>query len=176
MRAWLFAWLLTAAPLGAAEWLNVGAPGPDRMFYDPEKLHVEDNAAIYWRRVDFRMPMPVREGLAYTGLYRERIDCRQRMLATLGFLLYAGDGKVLENVYTPEARAVPIVPDSAAERFLQTLCPLVAARREQAEAARDPRAAEIRRLEDELKAIEDAIRGLRQDESAPGAGAQGMPQ
>lgn len=157
--------LLIVLPVQAADWLDVGAPGPDRMFYDPAKLHIADNAISYWRRVEFRMPMPTAKALAYSALYRERIDCGARSVATLGYLLYGEDGRVIENVYVPKARAVPIVPDCAAEQFAQTLCPIAQAYEEKLKERKDPKAAELKRLEEELKALEESIRSLRE----PGA-------
>ncbi len=162
MKRLLLTLLLAVVPAQAADWLDIGARGPDRMFYDREKLHIAGDAVSYWRRVDFRMPFPTDAGLAYSALYRERIDCRDRTLATLGYLYYADDNRVLRNVYQPDAPAVPIVPESFAQQFATTLCPEVAAQREKARAKADPKAAELRKLEDELRALEDAIRNLRE--------------
>jgi hypothetical protein len=167
---WLLLGLgLAALPAQASDWLDVGARGPDRMYYDLSKLHIAPPAVTYWRRVEFRMPMPTAEGLAYSGLYRERIDCAQRKLATLGFLLYGEEGKVIANVYLPDARNVAIVPDSAAEQFAQSLCPIVQAHEALAKQEKDPKAAELRRLEEELKALEESIRSLRGADGAAGS-------
>lgn len=172
MRILLLALMFVAFPVRAADWLDVGVRGPDRMFYDAAKLHIADNTVSYWRRVDFRMPMPTARGLAYSALYRERMDCAKRSVATLGFLLYGDSGSVIENVYLPQARTVAIVPDSAVEQFAQTLCPIVKAQLEKIKPDSDPKAAELKRLEDELKALEESIRTLRDSGGAtPPAGA-----
>lgn len=167
MKKLLLTLLIVALPAQAADWLDIGARGPDRMFYDPAKLHIADHAISYWRRVEFRMPMPTPKALAYSALYRERIDCSGNAVAILGYLLYGEDGRVIENVYVPKARAVPIVPESTAEQFAQTLCPIALAHEEKLKQQNDPKAAELKRLEDELKALEESIRNLRQ----PGASA-----
>ena len=168
--------LLMALPAQAADWLDVGAPGPDRMFYDPAKLHIADNAISYWRRVEFRMPMPTAKALAYSALYRERIDCSTRSVAILGYLMYGEDGRVIDNVYVPKARAVPIVPESAAAQFAQTLCPIAQAYEEKLKERNDPKAAELKRLEEELKALEESIRSLREPgaSTSPSTSVQGV--
>ncbi|MGH8678239.1 MAG: surface-adhesin E family protein [Burkholderiales bacterium] len=154
--------LLSVLPVQAADWLDIGARGPDRMFYDRSKLQFANDAVTYWRRVEFRMPLPIEKGMAYSALYRERIDCRARTLATLGFLFYSDDNRVLQNVYIPSARAVPIVPESAAEQFSDALCPEVAAQKDKAKQQEDPKAVDLRKLEDELRTLEESIRRLRE--------------
>lgn len=159
--------LFSVLPAQAADWLDIGARGPDRMFYDRSKLHFVDDAVTYWRRVEFRMPLPGEKGLAYSALYRERIDCRARTLATLGFLFYTDDNRVVQNVYVPAARAVPIVPESAAEQFSDVLCPELAAQKNKAKQPQDPKAADLRKLEDELRTLEESIRRLRETGKPP---------
>ena len=167
--------LFSVLPVHSADWLDIGVRGPDRMFYDRSKLQFADDAVIYWRRVEFRMPLPNEKGLAYSALYRERIDCRARTLATLGFLLYADDNRVLQNVYVPAARAVPIVPESAAEQLSDVLCPEVGAQKDKAKQQQDPKAADLRKLEDELRTLEESIRRLR-DTGKPTSQAVPQPQ
>lgn len=161
--------LILAAGKAAAEWVDVPVtPGAAPVAYDSGKLVIEGDQITYWRRVQFRMPLPAGEALAWSALYRESIDCARSTLRTLGYLLYAQDGSVIENVYVPEAIAVPIVEDTAADAFEENLCAIVAAKKE-AEAAQavDPHEAELRRLEEELRALEDSIRRLR-EEPLPG--------
>ena len=64
------------------------------------------------------------------ALYRERIDCRSHTHRTLGYLLYAQDGNVIENVYTPEAAAEPIIPGTVGDRFEELMCVFVEEDRE----------------------------------------------
>jgi hypothetical protein len=161
-RLWLI--LLLAACPAAADWVEVPVPpGADTGSYDRDKLVVDGDRVTYWRRAQFRMPRPTGEALAWSALYRQSIDCSQRTLRTLGYLLYTQDGVVIENVYVPEAVAVPIVGDTAAAAFETALCAIVTAKKE-AEAAQaiDPHEAELRRLEEELQALEDTIRQLRE--------------
>jgi hypothetical protein len=176
MRRILLTLWLAALPAQASDWLDIGARGPDRMYYDLAKLHIAGQVVTYWRRVDYRMPMPTADGLAYSGLYRERIDCAQRTLASLGYLLYGDDRKVIANVYLPNAPGVTIVPESIAEQFARSLCPIVQAHEELAKQERDPKAAELKRLEEELKALEESIRSLRTPGAAEPSGAPGDTQ
>lgn len=121
----LFA-LATAAY--ASEWVPVTTTAEgDTHSYDSEKLHVEDRTIVYWRKVDLRMPLPVRSGLAQQGLFREQIDCVGRSLRTLGYLYYAADGGLIENVYEPDAPPVPIADGTPMRRLEELLCPMVRA-------------------------------------------------
>jgi hypothetical protein len=165
-RLWLI--LVLAACPAAADWVEVPVPpGADTGSYERDKLVVDGDRVTYWRRAQFRMPRPTGEALAWSALYRQSIDCSQRTLRTLGYLLYTQDGAVIENVYVPGAVAVPIVKDTAAAAFETALCAIVTAKKE-AEAAQaiDPHEAELRRLEKELQALEDTIRQLREDPPA----------
>lgn len=162
-RLWLIL-VLAAGPAAAADWVEVPVPpGADTGSYDRDKLVVDGDRVTYWHRAQFRMPRPTGEALAWSALFRQSIDCSQRTLRTLGYLLYTQDGAVIKNVYVPEAVAVPIVGDTAAAAFETALCVIVTAKKE-AEAAQaiDPHAAELRRLEEELQALEDTIRQLRE--------------
>lgn len=160
--AGLFA-LLLALP-AVADWVDVTvAPGADPAAYDRDKLLVSGDEITYWRRTQFRMPLPTGEELAASARYRESIDCARRTLRTLGYLLYGEDGAVLENVYVPHASAIPIAEGSVAAAFEKALCAVVAAKREAEAAANvDPHAAQLRRLEEELQALEESIRRLRE--------------
>lgn len=109
----------------ASEWVAITTTAAgDAHYYDSEKLHAEDNAIVYWRKVEFRMPLPVRSSLAQLGLYREQIDCEERKLRTLGYLYYAADGALIEDVYAPEAPSVAIVDGTPARQLEQLLCPV----------------------------------------------------
>ncbi|MEX0959661.1 MAG: surface-adhesin E family protein [Burkholderiales bacterium] len=157
--------LILAAGQAAADWVDIPVtPGAATVAYDSGKLVIEADQITYWRRVQFRMPLPAGEALAWSALYRESIDCARSTLRTLGYLLYAQDGSVIENVYVPEADTVSIVEDTTAAAFEEKLCAIVAAKKE-AEAAQavDPHEAELRRLEEELRALEDSIRRLREE-------------
>ncbi len=125
------------APARAADWVKVSAPDQNQHFYDRTKLFVDGDAITYWRRVVFRTPQAIKGGTARMALYRERIDCRSHTHRTLGYLLYAQDGNVVENVYTPEAAAEPIIPGTVGDRFEKLMCVFVEQDREaRAEAAR----------------------------------------
>ena len=90
---------LCTAPAHAADWVKVSAPDQNQHFYDRTKLFVDADAITYWRRVVFHTPQAIKGGTARMALYRERIDCRSHTHRTLGYLLYAQDGNVVENVY-----------------------------------------------------------------------------
>jgi hypothetical protein len=62
-------------------------------------------------------------------MYRERIDCKAHTHRTLGYLLYGGDGVVIENSYTPEAAADPVIPETIGDHFEKLMCHLAAASR-----------------------------------------------
>ena len=157
------AMLLPGLPARAADWVRVGTPDPHQHFYDRSKLTIEGEQITYWRRVAFRTPQSARTGKAHSAMYRERIDCEKHSHRALGHLLYLQDGAVLENVYTPEAAAEPIIPETVGDRFETLMCLIV----EQDRASRaaleatapatpaTPEAirAEIARLEARLRAL-----------------------
>jgi hypothetical protein len=62
-------------------------------------------------------------------MYRERIDCRAHTHRTLGYLLYAADSAVIENTYTPDAAAEPIIPETIGDHFEKLMCRLALASR-----------------------------------------------
>jgi uncharacterized protein YceH (UPF0502 family) len=101
------------------------------------------------------------------ALYRERIDCRSHTHRTLGYLIYAQDGNVIENVYTPDAAAEPIIPVTVGERFEEVMCAFVEQDREaRADAAKtasdaaptEALRAEIARLEARVRELEAQLR------------------
>ena len=156
-------------PLGAAaaEWVRVDTADQHQHFYDRTKISVEQDSVTFWRRVAFRTPQAARNGSARMAMYRETIDCGRHTLRTLGYLLYAQDGSVLENVYTPEAPSAPIIPETVGDRFEKLMCVFV----EQAQASQakvraelPPEAnpaeirAQIERVEAELEALRARLR------------------
>jgi hypothetical protein len=156
----LLAALGFAATSGASEWIAVTTtPEGDAHFYDGDKLHIEDSAVIYWRKVEFRMPLPVHSALANLGLSREQIDCANRSLRTLGHLYYASDGRIIEDVYAPDAPAVAIAEGTPAHRLEELLCPMVNAAR----AAEPPAAGgdDLDKLRQEVEALQSQVRRLR---------------
>jgi Surface-adhesin protein E len=173
--------VLCCAPALAADWVPVAAPDQNLHAYDRTKLFVDGDSITYWRRVVFRTPQPTKAGAARMALYRERIDCRGHTQHTLGYLLYAQDGNIIENVYTPDAPAVPVIPGTVGDRFEGLMCVFVdedrKAREEAAKQACDPAAAdalraEVGRLEARIRDLEAQLR-----ESVPPATApQPQPQ
>jgi hypothetical protein len=168
---------LAPAPALAADWVRVSAPDQNQHAYDRTKLFVEGEAITYWRRVVFRTPQPIGSGTARMALYRERIDCRSHTHRTLGYLLYAQDGNIIENVYTPDAAAEPIIPGTVGDRFEELMCVFVeedrAAREEAARQAADPAAAdalraEVDRLEARVRELEAQLREAAGPLHAPG--------
>ena len=158
---------LAPAPARAADWVRVTAPDQNQHAYDRTKLFVDGEAITYWRRVVFRTPQPVQGGTARMALYRERIDCRSHAHRTLGYLLYAQDGNIIENVYTPEATAEPVIPGTVGDRYEELMCVFVEedreAREETARQAADPAItdalrAEVERLEARVRELETRLR------------------
>jgi len=152
--------LCLCVPAQAADWVRVGTPDQHQHFYDRSKLAIEGEQITYWRRVMFRTPQPAKSGKARIAMYRERIDCEKHTYRTLGYLLYAQEGAILDNVYTPEAAPEPIIPETVGDRFETLMCLIV----EQDQASRaavvaatpaTPEAirAEIERLEVRLREL-----------------------
>lgn len=151
----------------AADWVRVEVDDQHQHFYDRSQLLIEENTIRYWRRVLFRTPQAARTGTARMGMYRESIDCARHTYRALGYLLYAQDGTVLENVYTPDAQPEPIVPKTVGDRFEALMCLLVDQARLSEEKARaelpaEASTAEIRaqieRLEAQLEALRARLR------------------
>jgi hypothetical protein len=99
------------------------------------------------------------------GLYREQIDCGARELRTLGYLYYAADGKLIEDVYAPDAPPVAIAEGSPARHLETLLCPLVAPAPGQAQEETD----ELQKLRREVEALQSNIRKLREGLGSPTA-------
>jgi len=169
-RAWLAAWLagtLCAPALQAGDWVQVSAPDQHQHAYDRTKLFVEADSMTYWRRVIFRTPQSSTGGPVRMAMFRERIDCRSHTHRTLGYLLYAQDGSIIENRYTPDAAEEPVIPETVGERYEQLMCMFVEdARRARSQAATelgdpalaDALRAEITRLELRILELEAQLR------------------
>ena len=162
----------------AAEWIKVPAPGPNQHWYDRTKLAVENESITYWRRVDFRVAQRSKAGMATSGMYRERIDCRAHTYRTLGYLLYAKNGSVIENVHTPDAEPEPIIPETVGDRFERLMCALapqvVTAHKAAAEAVKTtPRTTE--ELRQEIEWTEARLRILREQLDAQTQQSAGPP-
>lgn len=157
--ALLLAALGLAITSHASDWVAVmTTPEGDAHYYDRDKVHIEDGAVIYWRKVEFRMPPPVRSALASLGLYREQIDCARRDLRTLGYLYYATDGGIIENVYAPDAPPVAIADGTPIRQMEELLCPMVNAAR----TGKEPAAGDdLEKLRQEVEALQSHIRKLR---------------
>jgi len=155
----LIAALALATAARASEWAAVTTtPEGDAHYYDRDKLHVEGSTVIYWRKVEFRMPLPVRSALASVGLYREQIDCSGRNLRTLGYLYYAADGSIIENVYAPQAPSIAIADNTPIRQLQDLLCP-------KADAAAGGPAPdgddELDKLRREVETLQSQVRKLR---------------
>jgi surface-adhesin protein E len=98
-------------------------------------------------------------------MYRERIDCRAHTYRTFGYLLYAKNGSVIDNVHTPDAEPEPIIPETVGDRFERLMCALapqvVTAQKAAAEAVNTtPRTTE--ELRHEIEWMEARLRILRE--------------
>jgi hypothetical protein len=177
IRAWPFLCAaLCSVPAWAADWVRVAAPDQNQHAYDRTKLFVDGDSITYWRRVVFRTPQATKSGAARMALYRERIDCRSHTQRTLGYLLYAQNGTIIENVYTPEAAAAPIIPGTVGDRFEELMCVFVdedrQAREEAAKQACDPAVtdalrAEVQRLEARIRELDVQPGGAAPPRPAP---------
>lgn len=158
---WLPIALLTVATAAVAEddWVEFATTSDgDVHYYARDKLHFDKQGVALWRRVDFHMPLPMRSALAQSGRYREHIDCADRRLRTLGYLYYAADGSVIENVYSPDAPPVSIRKDTPAEWLAEALCPKTTEQSAQAEAPQDD---ELEKLRREVEALQSQVRQMR---------------
>jgi hypothetical protein len=154
----LIALLGLATAARASEWVAVTTtPEGDAHYYDRDKLHAEGSTVIYWRKVEFRMPLPVRSALASVGQYREQIDCATRNLRTLGYLYYSADGSIIENVYAPEAPSIAIADNTPIRQMQDLLCPADVAAGGQAPDGAD----ELDKLRREVEALQVQVRKLR---------------
>jgi hypothetical protein len=172
LRPTALALLLLSLPAQAAEWHSLAASADgNHHSYDAANLHPDGEGVTYWRRVEFHAPLD-REGRppAVSAQYRERIDCQSGELRILGYLYYAADGSIVEDVYAPDATPVPIVAGTPAFELHELLCRTEAAG---AEADAEPPKAEtdLERLRREVEALQDNVRRLRQSlgsQDAPG--------
>lgn len=154
--------LSLAGTASAAEWVRVSTIDINQHWYDRSKIFVDGDLVTYWRRVTFRTPQRSKSGMASSAMYRERVDCRTHMHTTLGYLLYAKDQSVLENVHTPDATAQPIVPETVGDQFEKLMCalaPQIALEQKSAAAAMPRTAGELR---DEVDFLEARLRMLRE--------------
>ncbi len=169
-RVWIvLAMMIVCFPVAAADWAAVPTGDGNQHFYDRSKVFVTGDEVTYWRRVVFSSAHPVRGGFARSAMYRERIQCKQHRVTTFGYLLYSSEGSVLENVYTPEAEAIAIVPETVGDRFEHIMCAMVAADpatptmpKESAPKkteAGDELRQEIDRLEIQLKRLRERVGG-----------------
>jgi hypothetical protein len=169
--------VLAPAAASAADWVRVTAPDQHQHAYDRSKLFIDGDDITYWRRVAFRTPQPAKGGMARMAMYRERIDCRAHTHRTLGYLLYAQDGSIIDNVYTPEAPAEPVIPETVGDRYETLMCAFVdeaksARARAAAETAATPTASaspdelqrELERTQARLRELQEQ---LRHSEPAP---------
>jgi Surface-adhesin protein E len=172
-------WLPLAAV--AADWVKVPAPDQNQHWYDRSKLIVDGNAITYWRRVEFRAPQRTKAGTAASAMYRERIDCRAHTQRTLGYLLYAKDGAVLENVHQPDVEAEAIIPETVGDQYEKLMCALVAEQTpdtptaypgpESITRSAEEIRQEIEWLEARLRILHQQLDQQSRTESAPGAPA-----
>ena len=153
----------------ASDWIAITTTAEgDAHYYDNEKLHVEGDAVVYWRKVEFRMPFPVRSALAQLGLYREQVDCASRSLRTLGYLYYSADGGIIEDVYAPDAPPVDIVDGTAVRLLERLLCPMVRAGTTGTEAPVESGDG-LDQLRQEVEALQAQVRKLRRGLDMPDA-------
>ena len=106
----------------AAEWVRVSTIDINQHWYDRSKIYVDGDLVTYWRRVTFREPQRSKAGMAGSAMYRERVDCRAHKTTMLGYLLYATDQGVLENVHTADAAAEPVIPETVGDQFEKLMC------------------------------------------------------
>lgn len=171
---------------GAADWIWVDTPDAHQHYYDRSKVLVDGDQVTYWRRVVFRTPQATKAGTARSAMYRERIDCRAHTYRTLGYLLYSGDGTVIENTYTPDATAEPIVPETVGDHYEKRMCALGATMRSAPAAAStagpkaEPSPASQEALRSEIERLEARLRELKaqlppDNPTAPAAEGSGRP-
>lgn len=148
----------------AADWVKVPVPDLNQHWYDRSKVLVEGDGVTYWRRVEFRAPQRAKAGVAGSAMYRERIDCRTHSHRTLGYLLYAQDGTVIENTHKPDAEAEPIIPETVGDQFEKVMCALAAERGPESKAPSSGTGSVLRSAEEirqEIEWLEARLRILR---------------
>ena len=160
------------ATVHAAEWVRVSTIDINQHWYDRSKIYVDGDLVTYWRRVTFREPQPSKAGMAGSAMYRERVDCRAHKTTMLGYLLYATDQGVLENVHTADATAEPVIPETVGDQFEKLMCnlaPQIALEHKTVAATMPRTAGEVR---DEIDFLEARLRLLREQlELMPRTGA-----
>jgi hypothetical protein len=154
----------------AADWVKVPVPDLNQHWYDRSKVLVDGDTITYWRRVEFRSPQRAKAGVASSAMYRERIDCRTHSNRTLGYLLYAQDGTVIENMHKPDAEAEPIIPETVGDQFEKLMCALSVERTAESKALSAgtgsvPRSAE--EIRQEIDALEARLRILQEQLEHP---------
>jgi hypothetical protein len=155
----LFCW---ATQVHAAEWVRVSTIDVNQHWYDRSKIYVDGDLVTYWRRVTFPMPQRSKNGMAASAMYRERLDCRTHQHTTLGYLLYAKDQSVLDNVHTPDAAPEAIVPETVGDQFEKLMCslaPQILSEQKSAAVTVPRTAGELR---DEIDFLEARLRLLRE--------------
>lgn len=117
--------LALASAAVAADWTRLDIPNTkDEYFFDHSKLVINGNEVIYWKKVLFMPPRPVKKFLASSSLMREQIDCREHTLRLLSFLYYDAQGAVIEYVADSEKEGTPIIPDTVGDKFERVMCKL----------------------------------------------------
>ncbi|MDA8381660.1 MAG: hypothetical protein M0037_01040 [Betaproteobacteria bacterium] len=135
------AWLLLCTPAFAAQWTRVPGPTDGNAYYfDRSNLVIQDQIITYWKKVVFGTPQRLKQGIARSGLYRERIDCGSHTLALLNYLLYAADGRLIDDGAMTQG-AAPIIPDTIGDAFEARLCTLAKAPHAQDPSVREALAA-----------------------------------
>ncbi len=159
MKWAMLALLFSVHYVQAEDWVEIDPTSDgDAQAFDRGKVHIEGDGISYWRKVEFRMALPVRSALAQSGLYREHIDCGDQRMRTLGYLYYAADGAIIENVYSPDAPAVEILEGSPAGQLADVLCSMVV----QVDAAEPGQPVdELDKLRREIEALQSQVHRLR---------------
>jgi hypothetical protein len=156
-RLLLFFILCTSLSAQGAQWIKLPGPsGGDTYYYDRSKLYISGDEITYWKKIVFLSPQDTKKGLAASGLYRERINCAEHTLKMISYLLYNGNGGVIEYVPDHEEPATPIIPDTIGDIFEHSLCALVAQhkaeeKRRQEEERQRQEEEEKRKQEEQMK-------------------------
>lgn len=123
LTAMALAGLTTSAH--AADWQRLPVGGDTAIHsFDASKLVFELDEVSYWRRVQFATPVETAKGSVVTALFRERIQCKVHTILQLNWLLYDGQGRLLDQLPASETDPHPIVPDSIGDAFAEKLCPM----------------------------------------------------
>jgi hypothetical protein len=158
----------------AADWVKVPAPDGNKHWYDATKIVVEGEVITYWRLVEFRTAQATKAGFAMSAMYRETIDCRGHTHRTLGYLLYARDKLVIENVHTPDSEPEPVIPETLGDRYERVMCklaPQIAAEQRNATATSVPLPPTKEEIRHEIEFLEARLRLLREQLDLQSKGA-----